>query len=108
MGLSIDKKPRKSRNGDVYVEIDTGDIFLYDEEVEAWVIAPPALSVPSTPRKPVPFICPQCNGNSYTIKNGIVVCDYCGTMFTEDLEDIIDDSFIGFGRPDPLPTTTSH
>lgn len=28
-----------------------------------------------------PFICPLCNGNSYTEKNGHIYCDYCGTKF---------------------------
>ena len=28
------------------------------------------------------FKCENCGGNSYSYKDGKVVCDYCGTMFT--------------------------
>lgn len=28
------------------------------------------------------FKCPSCGGNSYSYKDGKIVCDYCGTMFT--------------------------
>lgn len=80
---------------DFNMETGTGNIFLHDEKPKNGVGAPSISSPQSVPRKQVPFICPQCNGNSYTIKNGIVVCDYCGTMFTEDLEEIIDGSFKG-------------
>ncbi len=28
------------------------------------------------------FKCENCGGNSYSYKDGKMVCDYCGTMFT--------------------------
>ena len=28
------------------------------------------------------FKCPSCGGNSFTVKDGVARCDYCGTMFT--------------------------
>ena len=37
-GLSTDTKPTKGvRNGSVFVEIDTGKVYLFDEENEQWV-----------------------------------------------------------------------
>lgn len=40
-GLSTDEKPtivngKKIDNGSVFIEIDTGDVYLYDAENEEW------------------------------------------------------------------------
>lgn len=36
-GLADDTKPTTDvRNGDVFVEIDTGDIYMFDEENSTW------------------------------------------------------------------------
>lgn len=36
-GLSTDTKPTDGvGNGDVFLEIDTGDVFVFDAENEAW------------------------------------------------------------------------
>ena len=36
-GLSTDSKPTGCRNGDGFIEIDTGKLYLYNEEGAAWV-----------------------------------------------------------------------
>lgn len=35
-GLSTDSKPTEARNGDLYIEIDTGSLYIYDEENDEW------------------------------------------------------------------------
>ena len=30
-----------------------------------------------------PFTCPRCGGNTYSIRNGIIKCDYCDTEFIQ-------------------------
>ena len=42
MGLSTDTKPttESTPNGAVFVEIDTGDDYLYDAEGEEWDVLP--------------------------------------------------------------------
>ena len=30
------------------------------------------------------YICENCNGNSFSEKDGYIVCDYCGTKYTPD------------------------
>lgn len=35
-GLSTDTKPTKVENGSVFIEIDTGKLFIYDKENEQW------------------------------------------------------------------------
>ncbi len=35
-GLSTDTKPTKAENGSVFIEIDTGKLFIYDKENEEW------------------------------------------------------------------------
>lgn len=35
-GLSTDEKPTDSPNGTVFIEIDTGKIYMYDLENEEW------------------------------------------------------------------------
>lgn len=41
-GLKDGSKPTSARNGDKFTEIDTGKIYLYDEEGAQWVQFPPA------------------------------------------------------------------
>lgn len=41
-GLSTDTKPTDARNGDTFIEIDTGIVFIYDAESQAWLQFPPA------------------------------------------------------------------
>lgn len=42
-GLSTDEKPSeeykgyKLKNGSTFYEIDTGDVYMYDEENDAWI-----------------------------------------------------------------------
>lgn len=36
-GLATDIKPTNGRNGDTFVEMDTGKLFMYDEENSEWV-----------------------------------------------------------------------
>lgn len=38
-GLSTDEKPgiAQCRNGSVFLEMDTGRVFVFDEQNEAWV-----------------------------------------------------------------------
>lgn len=38
--------------------------------------APPRRETPELK----PFKCANCGGNSYSVKDGIARCDYCGTM----------------------------
>ena len=35
-GLSTDTKPTKVENGSVFIEIDTGKLFIYDKQNEQW------------------------------------------------------------------------
>lgn len=35
-GLSTDNKPTNAKNGSVFVEMDTGKIFIFDEENAQW------------------------------------------------------------------------
>lgn len=35
-GLATDTKPTDARNGDAFIEIDTGKLFVYDEENVEW------------------------------------------------------------------------
>ena len=35
-GLSTDTKPDNAVNGSTYIEIDTGDVYMYDAEGEQW------------------------------------------------------------------------
>lgn len=44
-----------------------------------------SISVKPLVRNLKPFKCPCCGGNSYSNKNGSIICDYCGTMFTENI-----------------------
>ena len=30
-----------------------------------------------------PFTCPRCGGNTYSVRNGIIKCDYCDTEFIQ-------------------------
>lgn len=36
-GLSTDTKPETAINGSVFIEIDTGDVFIFDADGEQWV-----------------------------------------------------------------------
>lgn len=38
-GLSTDTKPLEARNGDKFTEMDTGDIYYFDEESGDWITA---------------------------------------------------------------------
>lgn len=35
-GLSTDAKPTNVKNGSVFIEIDTGTIFMFDAQNEEW------------------------------------------------------------------------
>lgn len=35
-GLGADSKPANARNGDRFIEIDTGALLIFDEENTAW------------------------------------------------------------------------
>lgn len=37
-GLSSDKKPENQTNGDSFTEVDTGKVYLYDEEHHVWLL----------------------------------------------------------------------
>ena len=37
VGLKKDTKPTEARNGDTFLEIDTGDKYIYDESGSQWV-----------------------------------------------------------------------
>lgn len=40
-GLSTDTKPTDDvRNGSVFVEMDTGLVYLYDKENSTWIVQP--------------------------------------------------------------------
>jgi len=70
----------------------------------------PTIEYPEPPKPQEPFICPCCGGNSYSMENGTVKCDYCNTKFTEVVERVRakPDSPIVADlksiRPAPLPT----
>lgn len=36
-GLSTDEKPLDMQNGDVFIEMDTGDIYFFDADSETWL-----------------------------------------------------------------------
>ena len=36
-GLSSDNKPKDAKNADVFYEMDTTKVFLYDQSGKAWV-----------------------------------------------------------------------
>ena len=36
-GLHADNKPADAPNGSAFVEMDTGDVYLYDADGENWV-----------------------------------------------------------------------
>lgn len=36
-GLSSDSKPTNARNGTIYVEMDTGKMWIYDEQNARWL-----------------------------------------------------------------------
>ena len=36
-GLSTDQKPLIAKNGSAFLEMDTGDIYLYDAENAQWI-----------------------------------------------------------------------
>lgn len=42
IGKSTDTKPTDGRNGDTFIEMDTGIVFVYDAESQAWLQFPPA------------------------------------------------------------------
>ena len=37
-GLGADPKPLSARNGDRFIEIDTGALLLFDEESMGWLV----------------------------------------------------------------------
>lgn len=37
IGLSTDTKPMDAKNTDVFLEMDTGKVFLFDEEGARWI-----------------------------------------------------------------------
>lgn len=36
-GLSTDNKPTNAKNGDIYAEMDTGKMWIYDEQNARWL-----------------------------------------------------------------------
>ena len=36
-GLSTDSKPRNAKNGQLFVEMDTGKTWIYDEQNNRWL-----------------------------------------------------------------------
>ena len=38
-GLSTDEKPTGFATGSVFLEVDSGDAYFYDEEGESWIKA---------------------------------------------------------------------
>lgn len=37
VGLSTDPKPTDSKNADAFLEMDTGKVFLFDEDNATWI-----------------------------------------------------------------------
>lgn len=37
IGLSSDTKPEDAKNGDMFLEMDTGNLYAYDEENHEWI-----------------------------------------------------------------------
>lgn len=38
-GLSTDDKPTKYATGSLFLEVDTGDVYFFDEESKDWIKA---------------------------------------------------------------------
>lgn len=68
-GLSTDTKPTGCTNGSVFIEIDTGDKYLYNEAGAVWVL------IPNTSAASNVEFTPPSDMNSTTVQDAIVEVD---------------------------------
>ena len=104
-GLSTDEKPINGRNGDAYIEIDTGKLFMYDAENAEWKEL--IVSGGSGGGGDEPVTVTVFDGEIEFIRpTGAVQTDYYQASFSPDVETTSDPLTIEIG--DAVYTTTSQ
>lgn len=79
-GMSWDKPTAIKISGDAdSISVNIGNNNCITSYAPAQAEKPEPLS---------PFKCPCCGGNRYRKQGSVIACEYCDTMFTEDIKNI--------------------